>query len=158
MEQFRVEEFNANALAIGQHDCKARCYVQQYAISDNFAVKNGWVKHKDHLFAKCSAVVGTRGDNIPKHSSHCPWRVRFKKQLDDQWVITELIDEHQGHPLEGINPYAYAENGSLNEAAKQVVLALVRDSSATHTKIADMVNVTYGTHILARDLSREDSS
>ncbi|KAK9351822.1 hypothetical protein V1523DRAFT_415717 [Lipomyces doorenjongii] len=48
------------------------------------------------------AVVVTRGDNgMTRHQearsilSHCPWRVRFKKQLDDQWVITELIDEHQ---------------------------------------------------------------
>ncbi|KAK9387841.1 hypothetical protein V1515DRAFT_600470, partial [Lipomyces mesembrius] len=74
--------------------------------------------------------------------SHCPWRVRFKKQLDGQWVITKLIDEHQSHQLEGINPYAYAENRSLNEEAKQAMLAL----------IADMVNVTHGTHILARDV------
>ncbi|KAK9352834.1 hypothetical protein V1523DRAFT_412821 [Lipomyces doorenjongii] len=80
--------------------------------------------------------------------SHCPWRVgvRFKKQLDNQWVITELIDEHRGHQFGELNPYAYAERRSLNEEAKQSVLVLVRDSSATHTQIADMVNVTYGTH------------
>ncbi|KAK9389353.1 hypothetical protein V1515DRAFT_595672 [Lipomyces mesembrius] len=70
--------------------------------------------------------------------SHCPWRVCFKKQLDDQRVICELIDEHHGHQLEGINPYAYAESRSLNEEAKQA--------------IADMENVTSGTHILARDV------
>ncbi|KAK9386944.1 hypothetical protein V1515DRAFT_603480, partial [Lipomyces mesembrius] len=104
MEQFRVEESNVNVLAIGRRfgtDCKARSYVQQYAISNNLAVKNGWVKYKENTFLliwKCSgkvrntrnlpAVVGTRGDNgMTRHQearsilSHCPWRVRFKKQL-----------------------------------------------------------------------------
>ncbi|KAK9248600.1 hypothetical protein V1506DRAFT_528340 [Lipomyces tetrasporus] len=37
------------------------------------------------------AVVGTRGVMSRSILSHCPWRVRFKKQLDDLWVITELI-------------------------------------------------------------------
>ncbi|KAK9243175.1 hypothetical protein V1506DRAFT_555608 [Lipomyces tetrasporus] len=162
MEQFRVEESNVDVLAIDQcftNDCKARSYVD--AISNNFAPYEKWLgKNKTFLFVrKCSdkvrntcnlpAVVGTRGDNgMTRHQearsilSHCPWRVRFKKQLDNRWVITELIDEHQGHQLEEINPYAYAKTDALNEEAKQAVLAL----------IADMVNVTHGTHLLARDV------
>ncbi|KAK9385069.1 hypothetical protein V1515DRAFT_640803 [Lipomyces mesembrius] len=146
MEQFRVEESNVNVLTIGRrfrNDCKARSYVQPYAVYNNFAVK--MVPNTRNL----PAVVGTRGDNgMTRHQegrsilSHCPWRV---------------IDEHQGHQFEGINPYAYAENRSLHEEAKQAVLALVRDSSATHTQIADMVNVTYGTHILARDVGKGTS-
>ncbi|KAK9250416.1 hypothetical protein V1507DRAFT_467623 [Lipomyces tetrasporus] len=94
----------------------------------------------------------TRHQEARSILSHCPWRVRFKKQLDNLWVITELIDEHQGHQLEEINPYAYAKTDALNKEAKQAVLALVRDSSATHTQIADMVNVTHGTHLLTRDV------
>ncbi|KAK9482978.1 hypothetical protein V1527DRAFT_414303, partial [Lipomyces starkeyi] len=133
---------------------------------------NGWVKNKANTFlivCKCSGkarnsrnlpeVVGTREENgMTRHQetrsilSHCPWRVRFKKQLDDQCVITELIDERQGHQLQGINPYAYAENRSMNEEAKQAVLALVKDSSATNAQIAGMVNAAYGMHILARDV------
>ncbi|KAK9327607.1 hypothetical protein V1520DRAFT_387338 [Lipomyces starkeyi] len=174
MEQFRIglahcEDANVNVLAIGQsftNDYKARSYVQKHAIDNNFAVKNEWVKNKANTFllvCKCSgkarnsrnlpAVVGTRGENGMTRQqearsilSHCPWRVRFKKQLDDQF------DEHQGHQLQGINPYAYAENRSMNEEAKQAVLALVKDSSATNAQIADIVNAAYGTHILARDV------
>ncbi|KAK9427918.1 hypothetical protein V1505DRAFT_242658 [Lipomyces doorenjongii] len=53
MEQLRVAESNVNVLAIGRRfttDCNARSYVQQYAISNNFAVKNGWVKNKENTF------------------------------------------------------------------------------------------------------------
>ncbi|KAK9356179.1 hypothetical protein V1523DRAFT_402581 [Lipomyces doorenjongii] len=31
----------------------------------------------------------TRHQEARSILSHCPWRARFKKQLDDQWVITE---------------------------------------------------------------------
>ncbi|KAK9481658.1 hypothetical protein V1527DRAFT_93983 [Lipomyces starkeyi] len=62
MEQYRDEESNVNVLAIGQltNDCKARSYVQQYAISNHFAVKTGWVKNKQNTFllvCKCSRKV-----------------------------------------------------------------------------------------------------
>ncbi|KAK9327890.1 hypothetical protein V1520DRAFT_347544, partial [Lipomyces starkeyi] len=109
MDQFRVDKSNVSVLVIGQqfaNDCKARSYVQQYAICNHFAVKNGWVKNKNNTFllvCKCSvkvhntrnlpAVVGTHGENDKTRIqearsvlSECPWRVRFKKQLDDQWV------------------------------------------------------------------------
>ncbi|KAK9326758.1 hypothetical protein V1520DRAFT_350609 [Lipomyces starkeyi] len=43
----------------------------------------------------------------------CPGRVRFKKQLNDTWIVTQLIDEHKGHQLEGINPFADPENRQL---------------------------------------------
>ncbi|KAK9243878.1 hypothetical protein V1506DRAFT_543269 [Lipomyces tetrasporus] len=89
MEQFRVAGSNVNVLAIGHrftNDCKTRSYVQQYAISKTRSL---------------SAMVRTRRESGmtgqqegPKHSFQLSWRVRFKKQLDDQWLITELIDEH----------------------------------------------------------------
>ncbi|KAK9340912.1 hypothetical protein V1521DRAFT_423334 [Lipomyces starkeyi] len=25
----------------------------------------------------------------------CPWKVRFKKQLNDTWVVTQLVDYHE---------------------------------------------------------------
>ncbi|KAK9350316.1 hypothetical protein V1523DRAFT_458276 [Lipomyces doorenjongii] len=126
MDQLGVAESNVNVLAIGRRcttGCKARIYVQQYAISNN---SHGKVRNTRNL----PAVVGKRGDNgMTRHQearsilSHCSWR---------------LIDEYQGHQPEGINPYAYAESRSLNEEAKQAMLALVKDSSATDTQIADM--------------------
>ncbi|KAK9351819.1 hypothetical protein V1505DRAFT_375587 [Lipomyces doorenjongii] len=45
--------------------------------------------------------------------------------------------------FDGVNPYAYPENRPLSEEAKQAMF--VRDSSATLTQVAGMVNVTYGT-------------
>ncbi|KAK9328775.1 hypothetical protein V1520DRAFT_370961 [Lipomyces starkeyi] len=152
MDQFRVDKSNVSVLAIGQqfaNDCKAGSYVQQYAISNHFAVKNGWVKNKNNTFllvCKCSgkvrntrnlpAVVGTHGEND-------------KTRIQEARMGNHRV---RGHQLEGINPFAYAENRSLSEQSKQAMVALVRDSSATHAQIADMVNVTYGTQILARDV------
>ncbi|KAK9249776.1 hypothetical protein V1507DRAFT_469659 [Lipomyces tetrasporus] len=25
----------------------------------------------------------------------CPWKVGFKKQLNDSWILAQLVDEHQ---------------------------------------------------------------
>ncbi|KAK9319963.1 hypothetical protein V1517DRAFT_376061 [Lipomyces orientalis] len=170
MEQFPAgpSQYDHFALTIGQHFAtgfKARSYVQQYAIRNNFAVKD--VRARTRNTPHLPAAVGTQGEvrvtrlrearvtrlrEARSVLSQCPWRVRFKKQLDDKWVTTELINEHPGHQLEGVNPYAYPENRSLSEEAKQAMFALVRDSRATLTQVARMVNVTYGTHILARDV------
>ncbi|KAK9328582.1 hypothetical protein V1520DRAFT_345689 [Lipomyces starkeyi] len=75
MDQFSVEKSIASVLAIGQqfaNDCKAKSYVQQYAISNHFA-NNTFL-----LVCKCSgkvcntcnfpAVVGTRGEMIRRAS------------------------------------------------------------------------------------------
>ncbi|KAK9371710.1 uncharacterized protein V1513DRAFT_454773 [Lipomyces chichibuensis] len=75
----------------------ARGFVNAHAINNNFAVKNGVVKHKDKtllLCCKCSRKplntgnlpleVGTKGDNgLTRYKvarsmlCDCPWRVRF---------------------------------------------------------------------------------
>ncbi|KAK9482234.1 hypothetical protein V1527DRAFT_476988 [Lipomyces starkeyi] len=34
----------------------------------------------------------------------CPWKVRLIKQLNDTWVLTQLVDYHENHQLQGINP------------------------------------------------------
>ncbi|KAK9488809.1 hypothetical protein V1527DRAFT_456274, partial [Lipomyces starkeyi] len=82
---------------------QARQFVHAYAIQSHFAVKNGFVNNKDRtllLLCKCAKkpfnarqvpmTKGTQGDNClvrPKVVRNmlcdCPWRVRFKKQLND---------------------------------------------------------------------------
>ncbi|KAK9348624.1 hypothetical protein V1522DRAFT_333762, partial [Lipomyces starkeyi] len=113
-------------------DNQAREYVQQYAIEHNFAVKNGQVSNKQTtvlLVCKCAnkfdpgklplekGVLSDNGLIRQKEARtmlcECSWRVRFKKQLNDTWVVTELRDEHKGHQMEGINPFAYPENRPL---------------------------------------------
>ncbi|KAK9341977.1 hypothetical protein V1522DRAFT_358981, partial [Lipomyces starkeyi] len=105
---------------------------KQYAIHHSFAVKNGRVSNKEKtLLLVCKFAnkfdpgnlpleKGVLGDNglIRQKDARtmlceCPGRVRFKKQLNDTWIITQLIDEHKGHQLEGINPSAYPENRQL---------------------------------------------
>ncbi|KAK9355059.1 hypothetical protein V1523DRAFT_345717, partial [Lipomyces doorenjongii] len=34
----------------------------------------------------------------------CPWKVHFKRQLNDSWILKELLDERQAHYLEGQTP------------------------------------------------------
>ncbi|ODQ72762.1 hypothetical protein LIPSTDRAFT_4133 [Lipomyces starkeyi NRRL Y-11557] len=48
----------------------------------------------------------------------CPWRVRFKKQLNGSWIVTELRDEHQGHQLEGVDPLSYSVNRPIVSPAQ----------------------------------------
>ncbi|KAK9246675.1 hypothetical protein V1506DRAFT_534481 [Lipomyces tetrasporus] len=124
---------NPYDLCIGmvfESDDKARAFVNTHAINNNVAVKNGVVKHKNQtlsLVCKCSRKplntgnlpleVGTKGDNGLTRQKFarsmlcdCPWRVRFKKQLNDSWILTELVDQHDGHQLDRINAYTYPEN------------------------------------------------
>ncbi|KAJ8102100.1 hypothetical protein POJ06DRAFT_294687 [Lipomyces tetrasporus] len=81
----------------------------------------------------------------------CPWRVRFKKQLNDSWIVTELIDEHQGHQLEGVDPLSYSVNRPVTAEARATMFELVRDSSTTLNTVASMLNKTYGLSLLPRD-------
>ncbi|KAK9355032.1 hypothetical protein V1523DRAFT_376179, partial [Lipomyces doorenjongii] len=135
---------------IFESEYAARAYVNAYAIHHNFAVKNGVVKHKDQtllLTCKCSRkplntrnlpIAVTAGDNngptrVKQARSmlcDCPWRVRFKKQLNDSWILTQLFDEHQRHQLEGVNPLAYPENRPMTPDAKRTMIDLVQHSSA----------------------------
>ncbi|KAK9482297.1 hypothetical protein V1527DRAFT_22237 [Lipomyces starkeyi] len=107
---------------------QARQFVNTYAISHNFAVKNGLVMHKSQTLLpkkpfnsrKLPVTKGSTGDNglTRKRDArsmlcNCPWIVRFKKQLNDSWILTQVIDQHEGHQLQGINPLAYPENRQM---------------------------------------------
>ncbi|KAK9369440.1 hypothetical protein V1509DRAFT_562284, partial [Lipomyces kononenkoae] len=135
-------------------------------------IKNAVVKNKDQtllLACKCSRKplntrnlpieVGATGSNgltrqkvARSKLCDCPWKVRFKRQLNYSWILTELIDEHQGHQLEGINPFAYPENRSTTAEARQTMVDLVQHSSAPVSSIASMLNTTYGLSLLGRDV------
>ncbi|KAK9318781.1 hypothetical protein V1517DRAFT_355535 [Lipomyces orientalis] len=144
---------------------EARIFVNAYAIHNNFAVKNGVVKHKDQTLRKplntrsLPIEVGATGSNGPTRQKvarsklcDCRWKVRFKKQLNDSWILTAIFDEHQGHQLEGINPFAYPENRSTTAEARQTMVDLVQHSSASVSSIASMLNTTYGLSLLGRDV------
>jgi hypothetical protein len=155
-----------------ESDSKARDFVNAYAIRHNFAVKNGVVKHKNKsllLVCKCSRMplntgnlpmeVGTRDENSNTRRKiarsmlcDCPWTVRFQIQLNDSWILTQLVDQHEGHQLEGINPFAYPENRPVSAGARETMLDLVRHSSASMRTIASMLNNTYGLSLLPRDV------
>ncbi|KAK9327189.1 hypothetical protein V1520DRAFT_283879 [Lipomyces starkeyi] len=82
----------------------------------------------------------------------CPWRVRFKKQLNGSWIVTEVRDEHQGHQLEGVDPLSYSVNRPVTAEARPTMFELVRDSSTTLNTVASMLNKTYGLSLLPRDV------
>ncbi|KAK9251230.1 hypothetical protein V1507DRAFT_393277, partial [Lipomyces tetrasporus] len=95
--------------------------------------------------------VGTKGDNgLTRHKfaqstlCDCPWRVLFQKQPNDSWILTELVDQHDGHQLDGINPHAYPENRPLKAEARASMFDLVQHSSASLS--------TYGLSLLGRDV------
>ncbi|ODQ74805.1 hypothetical protein LIPSTDRAFT_68916 [Lipomyces starkeyi NRRL Y-11557] len=165
---------NAPALYVGmelESAARAREFVNAYAIRHNFAVKNGDVYNKDKsllLLCKCAKLPSTRrlqptkgatddeGLNRQKEFRSmlcdCPWMVRFKKQLNDTWIVTQLVDHHENHQLQGINPLAYPENRSLTPEARETMLDLVRHSNASYTSIASVINTTYGLSLLGRDV------
>ncbi|KAK9366135.1 hypothetical protein V1509DRAFT_308075 [Lipomyces kononenkoae] len=150
----------------------ARQFVNAYAIHHNFAVKNGAVKNKEKtllLLCKCARkpfnirnlpfTEGSTGDNGLTRQKDarsmlcdCPWSVRFKKQLNDTWAVTEVVDQHEGHQLEGIDPFAYPENRPLTSVAREAMLNLVRHSNASFSTIASMLNTTHGLSLLGRDV------
>ncbi|KAK9333649.1 hypothetical protein V1520DRAFT_331333, partial [Lipomyces starkeyi] len=80
------------------------------------------------------------------------WIVRFKKQLNASWVVTQLDDRHEVHQLEGINPLAYPENRPMTAESRETMLDLVRHSSASLSTIASVLNTTYGLSLLGRDV------
>ncbi|KAK9335268.1 hypothetical protein V1521DRAFT_346699, partial [Lipomyces starkeyi] len=150
----------------------AREVVKAYAIQHNFALKNGLVKNKDTtllLLCKCALKTfnsrklplqkGVIGDNnlVRQKDARsmlcdCPWRVRFKKQLNGSWIVTELRDEHLGHQLEGVDPLSYSVNRPVTAEARATMFELVRDSSTTLNTVASMLNKTYGLSLLPRDV------
>jgi hypothetical protein len=150
----------------------ARQFVNEYAIFHNFAVKKGVVKNKDNtllLLCKCARkpfntrnlplAKGSTGDNglIRQQDARsmlcdCPWRVRWKRQWNDTWIITELVDQHERHQLEGINPAAYSENRPLPAEARETMLDHVQHSTVSYRTVASVLNSTYGLSLLSRDV------
>ncbi|KAK9482146.1 hypothetical protein V1527DRAFT_492992 [Lipomyces starkeyi] len=59
-----------------------------------------------------------------------PWKIRFKKQLNGSWILTQLVDQHEKHQLEGFNALAYPENRPLSPEARKTMIDLVQHSSA----------------------------
>ncbi|KAK9374214.1 uncharacterized protein V1513DRAFT_113769 [Lipomyces chichibuensis] len=149
----------------------AREYANAYAIRHNFAVKNGAVYNKEKslvLLSKCAKLPNTRRLPPTKGATdengftrqkefrsilcNCPWMVRFKKQLNDMWIVAQLVAEHENHELQGINPLAYPENRPLAAGARERMLDLVRHSNASYTSIASVVNNAYSLTLLGRDV------
>ncbi|KAK9341062.1 hypothetical protein V1521DRAFT_354567, partial [Lipomyces starkeyi] len=149
-------------------------FVNDYAIFHNFAVKKGVVKIKDNtllLLCKCARwpfntrnlplTKGSTGDKLLTRQQDarsmlcdCPWRVRWKRQWNDTWIITELVDQHERHQLEGINPAAYPENRPLPAEARETMLDLVQHSTTSYRTVASVLNSTYGLSLLSRDVDR----
>ncbi|KAK9350533.1 hypothetical protein V1523DRAFT_419542 [Lipomyces doorenjongii] len=94
---------------------QARQFAKAYAISHNFAVKNGFVKDKDQtllLLCKCAKK--------PFNSRNLP--------------MTKGSTSANG--LTGINPLAYPENRPVTAEARETMFYLVQHSSASLTTIA----------------------
>ncbi|KAK9354708.1 hypothetical protein V1523DRAFT_447192, partial [Lipomyces doorenjongii] len=89
---------------------------------------------------------GTRQKEFRSILCNCPWMVRFKKQLNDTWIVTQLVDQHENHELQGIDPLAYPENRPFAAGARETMLDLERHSNAS------VVNNTYGLSLLGRDV------
>ncbi|KAK9242634.1 hypothetical protein V1506DRAFT_555943 [Lipomyces tetrasporus] len=136
---------------------QARQFVNAYAIGHNFAVKNGFVKNKDQtllLSCKCAkkpfnsrklpVTKGSTGDNGLTRK-----RDARSMLCNFPWI---LIDQHEGHQLEGINVLAYPENRPMAGEASHTMRDLVRHSSASLTTIASVINTTYGLSLLGRDV------
>ncbi|KAK9489091.1 hypothetical protein V1508DRAFT_394064 [Lipomyces doorenjongii] len=141
-----MEANNSYDLRVGmifESAAEARAFVSAYAAHNNFAVKNGVVKHTDQTLLVCTCnrkplntrnlpmeVGATGGNGLIRHrvarsmQCDCPWKVRLTKQFNDSWILRELIDEHQRRQLEGVNPLAYSENRSMTAEARQSVIDL----------------------------------
>ncbi|KAK9241765.1 hypothetical protein V1506DRAFT_569355 [Lipomyces tetrasporus] len=122
-----------NALTIGQHFAtgfKARSYAQQVCHSQQLRSR-GWSlqeqRQHDLLVCKCS---GKR-----RNTHHLPAVIGTQGE-----VAVSTSSRSTKRPL------------SMPLESKATMVALVRDSSATLTQVAGMVNFTYGTHILGGDV------
>ncbi|KAK9481867.1 hypothetical protein V1527DRAFT_499502 [Lipomyces starkeyi] len=140
------KDFTFTIIAIFPARTATRQFVNAYAIPHNFALKNGFPKNKDQTLLLATNV--TMVSHVKKkHEAmlcDCLWMVRFKKQLNESWVVTQLDDRHEGHQLEGINPLAYQENRPMTAESRETMLDLVRHSSASLSTIASVLNTTYG--------------
>ncbi|KAK9326869.1 hypothetical protein V1520DRAFT_372452 [Lipomyces starkeyi] len=124
-----------------ESDATARAFVNAHAINNNFAVKNGVCNRKSLNTGKLPLEVGTKGDNgITRQKvarsmlCDCPWRVRFKRQFNDSWILTELAEQHDGHQIDA------------------TMFDLVQHSSASFSTIAPVLNSNYGLSLLGRDV------
>ncbi|KAK9386382.1 hypothetical protein V1515DRAFT_605367 [Lipomyces mesembrius] len=90
-----------------------------------------------------------RRRDLHSRKTGCEWRAKFKMQFNDQWVLTYL-GEHN-HEMEPDMATRYAENRQTTEQGIELMKAL-KKTSATYKEIADVVNATTGSNLLARDV------
>ncbi|KAK9481890.1 hypothetical protein V1527DRAFT_62952 [Lipomyces starkeyi] len=150
----------------------ARELVNAYAMRHKFAVKNGLVYNKEKsllLLCKRAKLPNTRklpptigaiddndsltaSERVPAYALQLSVDGAVQKQLTDTWIITQLVDHHEGHQLQGIDPRAYPDNRPLTAEARATMLDLVRHSNASYTSIASVIYTTYGQSLLGRDV------
>ncbi|KAK9364594.1 hypothetical protein V1509DRAFT_635841 [Lipomyces kononenkoae] len=94
---------------------------------------NGKVRHRD----------------LHSRKTGCEWRAKFKMQFNDQWVLI-FLGEHN-HDMDPNMAIRYAENRQTSEQGIELMKAL-KKTSATYKEIADVVNATTGSNLLARDV------
>ncbi|KAK9324700.1 hypothetical protein V1517DRAFT_316620 [Lipomyces orientalis] len=90
-----------------------------------------------------------RRRDLHSRKTGCEWRARFKMQFNDQWVLT-YVGEHN-HELEPDMAIRYAENRQTTQQGIELMKAL-KKTSATYKEIAEVVNATTGSNLLARDV------
>ncbi|KAK9243981.1 hypothetical protein V1506DRAFT_461915 [Lipomyces tetrasporus] len=90
-----------------------------------------------------------RRRDLHSRKTGCEWRARFKMQFNDQWVLT-YVGEHN-HELEPDMAIRYAENRQTSQQGIELMKAL-KKTSATYKEIAEVVNATTGSNLLARDV------
>ncbi|KAJ8096471.1 hypothetical protein POJ06DRAFT_284121 [Lipomyces tetrasporus] len=82
--------------------------------------------------------------NLRNMLCDCPWKVRLKRQVNDLWILTNLI-----------NPLAYPENRAVTGEARETMFGLVQHSSASLTTIASVLITTYRLSLFGRDALRD---
>ncbi|KAK9478970.1 hypothetical protein V1514DRAFT_279552 [Lipomyces japonicus] len=143
-------------------------YFAAYALQEGFSIKKGHTTSLKtyHVYCKCHgkpknsrnlpSVVGVEINGKKRvreprtRLCDCQWQVRFKQQFNEQYVLVKFIDEHT-HPMEKEDAILYAENRQTNEQGMQL-MRILKQTSATYQEIANVVNSTTGSKLLARDV------
>ncbi|KAK9237483.1 hypothetical protein V1525DRAFT_158155 [Lipomyces kononenkoae] len=90
-----------------------------------------------------------RRRDLHSRKTGCEWRAKFKMQFNDQWVLI-FLGEHN-HDMDPDMAIRYAENRQTTQQGMDLMKAL-KKTSATYKEIADVVNATTGSNLLARDV------
>ncbi|KAK9318843.1 hypothetical protein V1517DRAFT_267276, partial [Lipomyces orientalis] len=96
---------------------------------------------------------GSTGDNgLTRHKLAADGTFQETAQLNYTWIVTQIVDQHEGHQLESINPEAYPEYRPLDAATREAMLDAVRHSTASFNTIAAVLNTTHGLSLLGRNV------